>query len=138
MNIRYVDGNNSCYRLRGEPVQLTAKSVKLDANGKIESMVVETVAEIYAAKVRARGPRKQTAARQMRPTGRVVVVERKVATPEVAIARFEGGGDREVQIAILERKIKELMGMVERQTQPIERELDLSGMLAHFAALKTK
>jgi hypothetical protein len=114
ININNVGGNRSNYRFRGEPVQLMVRTAVLDENKEIKGFVECTVDEVYRTQVRVCVSRKQKAAREAVPRAHVVVVKEKpVVVPEVALARLEGRSERDVAVAALEAKVKELLGIVE-------------------------
>ncbi len=113
MNINNIGGNESNYRLRGEPVKLAARVLvgcRPDGDGWEEVWDETSIVERYRTMVKSRGSRKQRAAHAMIPRASVTIVKRlDVAMPEVVFARLEGKSDTEVRIAELEAKIRALL-----------------------------
>jgi hypothetical protein len=116
MNINREGGNQSSYRLRGEPVKLFAKTLvgaRPDGDGW-EQVWDETWGTNYdKVRVKPGVPRKQAAARQAIPLSTVKLVNmRTPAPPAVVLAKLENRTADEIKIAELEAKIRELMGLV--------------------------
>ena len=117
MNINNIGGNNSNFRLRGEPVKLATKVLvgcKPDGDGWEEVWDESIDFERYRPQIRFRGSRKQKAARMIVPFNTVKVVPKlEVGAPPVVVARLEGKSEAEVRIMELEWKIKQLMGLAQ-------------------------
>lgn len=118
----------SNYRLRDEPIQLMTTITKLNGDGSIAEIQEMTTEEASKLMMRVRGPRKQGAARAVRPT-HVKIVQAKSPVPaEVAIAIYEDRTEQEIKIATLEAQIRELMGLLPKpKVEP--KSLDLSKLL---------
>ena len=115
----------SCYRLRNEPVKLSCKMViplkdspGTDAwegeGGAYQPLEVELAptGERYKTPVRMRLGRGQMAAKRVRPTESVKTTSQESAAPlEVGVARFEGKSEKEIEIAKLEARIRALLDL---------------------------
>ena len=128
MNFRVLKrgtDEESNYRLLGAPAELTIKTyepyVRPDGDGyEIVGMcatpTIETVEERMAKReVRMRLGRKQRSARVVRPKESIQLVNMTpAAVPEVVAVRLRGGTEREEKIALLERRIKDLLTEVRK------------------------
>ena len=123
-----VDGEpvHANYRLRREPVKLNVKYVAVgglgadrwedDGGALAPPPYEETVCERHRAQVRQNPGRKQIAARRAIPRESITVVP--VLEPvkyEEAVAIVEDKTVEQVKIDVLEVKIRELMGLVQRR-----------------------
>jgi hypothetical protein len=116
LDIRRHGGDRSNYRLRGEPVQLVARTIVLDKDGNERGAIEVVGTEKYRPTQKVRVSRKQKAAREAVPRATITIVKELIpAPPEVAIARFEGKSEHEIEVAFLEARIKKLLGIVEAQ-----------------------
>jgi hypothetical protein len=120
-------GEESNYRLRGEPVKMVVKVTPVfdapgtdawetDGGAPAPLPYEEEIRERYRTPVRSRVGRKQRAAKLARPIESITVVPlaKKPAPMEVVAVRMEGGTTEEEQIAALESRIKVLLGLVRK------------------------
>lgn len=104
------------YRLRNEPVQLRARTLVLDADGKERGSIEIVGEERYKSPVKINASRKRKAAMAAVPRATITVVkEKRPVDPAVAIATFEGKTGADVEVARLEARVKELLGIVRRK-----------------------
>lgn len=122
-----VDGGavNVNYRLRREPVSLKLVVVPVletpdggtweNEGGALAPPPYEvTTEERFRPKIRMHPGRKQGAARMVVPRESIKVVQiNQPVAPAVAIAELTGKTPQDVQIELLEGKIKELLGLVQ-------------------------
>ena len=125
INIRHVGGESN-YRLLTEPVKLTIRTEHVptkdelrwedDGGPAVDLTSEETVEEYHKRMMRVRGARKQRAARMYRPVESMKIVKiGKPAPVEVAEVRIAGGSEQDEKVAGLEAKIRELLGIVNRE-----------------------
>ena len=139
--LRGRDDREANYRLRGEPVKLVATITPVlecqgsdaweDDGGAVAGLPTQVdVAERHRAEVRVRPPRKQAAARAAIPRETVRIVRGEAPAPiEVVEARVAGKSEADVQVARLEARIRELMGVVEERRTLTQRRKESLALL---------
>ena len=141
----------SNYRLMNEPVKLTTKLyepyVVPDGDGWAETGAVCGVPvkvsidkKRYSQLMRLRGSRKQRAAKAFIPRESIKVVSQsKPVAAAVGIAIYEGKTEQEIQIAQLEARIREVMGLVNKQKAVERRKVESTETLERvFEGMRTK
>jgi hypothetical protein len=119
------DVRESNYRLLSEPVQLKVKTVHVpdigelrwedDGGPSIEYISEETVEAINRSRIKIRGPRKQTAARALKPKESIRIVPvNPPRTPKELEDRALG---LNVQIAKLETQVRNFKEEARRKAQ---------------------